>query len=113
MKRPEERWSTVAAAIAIVGIVRTKTLVMLVPRRIREVWVAQAAKTANWSPPCPSATHADSYPSVSASFTHATISAGLGPPENAMPSLFIHTSRYLAQDSAAPAPSLPRFADHH
>src|SRR6266404_2942264 len=89
MKRPAERWSSVAAAIAMVGIVRTKTLVMLVPRRIRDVWVAQAANTANWSPPCPSATHADSYPSASASFTHSTISAGLGPPENAIPSLSI------------------------
>jgi len=60
MNRPAERWSSVAAAIAIVGTVRTKTLVMLVPSMMREVWVAHAASTANWSPPCPSATHADS-----------------------------------------------------
>src|SRR5216684_7029290 len=89
IKRPAERWSSVAADIAMVGTVRTKTLVMLVPKRIREVWAAQAANTANWSPPCPSATHADSYPSASASLTHSTISAGLGPPENAIPILLI------------------------
>ena len=50
----------VAAAIAIVGAVRTNTLVMAVPRRTRLVRRAQAARTANWSPPCPSATQTDS-----------------------------------------------------
>jgi hypothetical protein len=35
------------AAIAMVGVVRTKTLVILVPNRMREVCVAQAASTAN------------------------------------------------------------------
>ena len=60
MKRPPEIASTVAAAMAIVGAVRTKTLVMLVPSWILEVWAAQAANIANWSPPCPSATQADS-----------------------------------------------------
>jgi hypothetical protein len=34
----------VEAAIAIVGAVRTKTLLILVPRRIREVRVAHVAK---------------------------------------------------------------------
>ena len=52
MNRPSDRWSSVAAAIAIVGIVRTKTLVMAVPSPMREVWTAHAANTANWSPPC-------------------------------------------------------------
>jgi len=47
MKRPAERSSMVRAAIAMVGAVRTKTLVMLVPNRIREVCAAQAASTAN------------------------------------------------------------------
>jgi hypothetical protein len=37
MKRPPEIASTVIAAIAIVGTVRTKTLVMLVPSRIFDV----------------------------------------------------------------------------
>src|SRR6516162_8606768 len=37
MKRPRDKSSTVRAAIAMVGTVRTKTLVMLVPRRMREV----------------------------------------------------------------------------
>ena len=60
MKRPPEIASTVAAAIAIVGTVRTKTLVILVQSWIFEVCAAQAANTANWSPPCPSATQADS-----------------------------------------------------
>jgi hypothetical protein len=60
MNRPPETSSTVAAAIAIVGAVRTKTLVMLVPSRMRDVRTAAAARVANWSPPCPSATHADS-----------------------------------------------------
>jgi hypothetical protein len=41
--------ATVEAAIAIVGAVRTKTLLMLVPRRMREVRVAHAARIANWS----------------------------------------------------------------
>ena len=59
MKRPPEMSSTEAAAIAIVGAVRTKTLVMLVPSRIREVRAAAAARIANWSPPCPSATQAE------------------------------------------------------
>ena len=58
--RPPERWSTVAAAMAMVGALRTNTLEMAVPRRIRDVAVAHAARMANWSPPCPSATHADS-----------------------------------------------------
>lgn len=49
-----------AAAMAIVGTLRTKTLLMLVPRRMRDVAVAQAARMANWSPPWPSATQADS-----------------------------------------------------
>jgi hypothetical protein len=47
MKRPRDKSSTVRAAIAMVGAVRTKTLVMLVPKRMREVCVAQAARTAN------------------------------------------------------------------
>ncbi len=37
MKRPPEKWSTQAAAIAMVGALRTKTLLMLVPRRMRLV----------------------------------------------------------------------------
>src|SRR4029077_13476029 len=56
MKRPPEIASTAAAAIAIVGTERTKTLVMAVPSWIFEVCAAQAATIANWSPPCPSAT---------------------------------------------------------
>ena len=60
MKRPPERSSTVAAAMAMVGALRTKTLLMLVPRWMRCVATAQAARMANWSPPWPSATHADS-----------------------------------------------------
>ena len=47
MNRPPDRSSTVAAAIAIVGAVRTKTLVIPVPSPIREVSLAQAASTAN------------------------------------------------------------------
>ena len=80
MKRPPERWSIVAAAMAMVGALRTKMLEMLVPRRMREVWTAQAASTANWSPPWPSVTQALSYPRSSASFTHSTISGGVSPP---------------------------------
>ena len=49
-----------AAAIAIVGAVRTNTLLIAVPSRMRRVAVAQAARIANWSPAWPSATHADS-----------------------------------------------------
>ena len=60
MKRPSERSSTVAAAMAMVGALRTKTLLMLVPSRMRDVAMAQAARMANWSPPCPSAIQADS-----------------------------------------------------
>ena len=60
MKRPLDSASTVAAAIAMVGAVRTKTLVMLVPSRMREVCTAQADSIANWSPPWPSAIQADS-----------------------------------------------------
>jgi hypothetical protein len=60
MNRPPDMSATVEAAIAIVGAVRTKTLLMLVPRRMREVRIAHAARIANWSPPCPSATQADS-----------------------------------------------------
>jgi hypothetical protein len=37
--------------MAIVGAVRTNTLLMLVPSRMREVRIAQAARIANWSPP--------------------------------------------------------------
>ena len=58
--RPPESSSTVAAAIAMVGAVRTNTLLMAVPSRMRLVRSAQAARIANWSPPCPSATHTDS-----------------------------------------------------
>ena len=47
MKRPPERSSTVAAAMAMVGALRTKTLLMLVPRRMRRVATAQAARMAN------------------------------------------------------------------
>jgi hypothetical protein len=36
---------------------KLETLVMRVPKRTREVAAAQATSTANWSPPCPSATH--------------------------------------------------------
>jgi hypothetical protein len=60
IKRPPEMSSTAAAAIAMVGAVRTKTLVMPVPSGMREVCAAAAERIANWSPPCPSATHADS-----------------------------------------------------
>ena len=42
----------------MVGALRTNTLEMLVPSRMRSVDTAHAASTANWSPPCPSATHA-------------------------------------------------------
>ena len=59
-RRPPERWSTVAAAIAIVVALRTNTLEMAVPSRMRWVAAAQAPSIANWSPECPSATHADS-----------------------------------------------------
>ena len=59
-KRPPESSSTVAAAIAMVGAVRTNTLLMAVPSRMRLVRSAHAASIANWSPPCPSATHTDS-----------------------------------------------------
>ena len=49
---------------------------------------AQAVSMENWSPPCPSATHADSYPRSSASRTHSTTSGGdIPPPVNATPSL--------------------------
>jgi hypothetical protein len=51
MKRPPDRSAIVEAAMAIVGAVRTNTLLMLVPSRMREVRIAQAARTANWSPP--------------------------------------------------------------
>jgi len=46
-KRPPDKSSTVKAAIAMVGAVRTKTLVMLVPNKMRDVCTAQAASTAN------------------------------------------------------------------
>jgi hypothetical protein len=46
--------------MAMVGTLRTNTLLMLVPSRMRVVAVAQAARMANWSPPWPSATQADS-----------------------------------------------------
>ena len=59
MNRPPDMSATVEAAIAIVGAVRTKTLLMLVPSRMREVRIAQAARIANWSPPWPSATQAE------------------------------------------------------
>ena len=39
------------AAMAIVGAVRTNTLLMLVPSLMRDVRMAQAARIANWSPP--------------------------------------------------------------
>ena len=45
--RPPERSSTVAADIAMVGAVRTNTLLMAVPRRMRRVRSAQAARIAN------------------------------------------------------------------
>ena len=57
---PAERWSSVAAAMAMVGAVLTNTLLMLVPRRMRVVTAAAAPSTANWSPAWPSAIHADS-----------------------------------------------------
>lgn len=47
INRPPVKSSSVAAAMAIVGAVRTKTLVMLVPRKMREVWLAAAASTTN------------------------------------------------------------------
>jgi hypothetical protein len=47
MKRPPDRAAMVEAAIAIVGAVRTNTLLMLVPSLMREVRIAQAARTAN------------------------------------------------------------------
>jgi hypothetical protein len=46
MKRPPARSAIVEAAMAI-GAVRSKTLLMLVPSRMREVRVAQAARIAN------------------------------------------------------------------
>lgn len=46
--------------MVIAGAVRTKTLLMLVASRKREVRTAQAARMANWSPPRPSASQADS-----------------------------------------------------
>jgi hypothetical protein len=46
--------------MAIVGALRTKTLLMLVPKPILLVASAQAVSTENWSPPCPSAIQADS-----------------------------------------------------
>jgi hypothetical protein len=82
--RPPDKSATEEAAIAIVGAVRTKTLLILVPSRMREVRIAQAARIANWSPPWPSAIHAGRSPS-SANTMRSTISTGLGPPENAMP----------------------------
>jgi hypothetical protein len=60
IKRPLEKWSTQAAAMAMVGALRTKMLVMLVPRRIFRVTRAQAVRRVNWSPPWPSETQADS-----------------------------------------------------
>ena len=51
MNRPPDMSATVEAAIAIVGAVRTKTLLILVPSWMREVRMAQAARIANWSPP--------------------------------------------------------------
>ena len=47
IKRPSDSSSTVAAAIAIVGTERTKTLVIEVPSWISEVAIAQPASTAN------------------------------------------------------------------
>jgi hypothetical protein len=44
----------------MVGALRTNTREMLVPSLMRRVATAQAPGIANWSPPCPSATHADS-----------------------------------------------------
>ena len=49
------------------------------------VWRVVREETENWSPPWPSATQADSYPSSSATFTHSTISWGGVPPENPTP----------------------------
>src|SRR5262245_2081777 len=85
MNRPPERWSTVAAAIAMVDALRTNTLLMLVPRRMRVVRAAQAPRIANWSPAWPSAIHADSYPRSSASLTHSTTSEGARPRLNPTP----------------------------
>ena len=50
MKRPLEKWSTHADAMAMVGGVLTNTLVMLVPSSIFSVATAQAVSIENWSP---------------------------------------------------------------
>ena len=71
--------------MAMVGAVRANTLLMLVPSRILLVRMAMAVRMANWSPACPSATHADSYPNSSASTAHSTISKGSNPRENPTP----------------------------
>ena len=44
---PLEKWSTEAAAMAMVGALRTNTLVMLVPKRIFLVLRAQAVRIEN------------------------------------------------------------------
>jgi hypothetical protein len=41
MNRPPDMSATVEAAIAIVGAVRTKTLLMLVPSRMRDVRICR------------------------------------------------------------------------
>jgi len=60
MNRPRDGSAVEEAAMVIAGAVRTKTLLMLVASRKREVRTAQAARMANWSPPRPSASQADS-----------------------------------------------------
>ena len=47
MKRPSDKSSTVADAIAMVGIERTKILVIAVPSVTRDVRTAQAERVAN------------------------------------------------------------------
>ena len=54
MNLPWEKWSRQAAAMAIVGALRTKTLTMDVPSLILSVARAQAVRVVNWSPPWPS-----------------------------------------------------------
>ena len=60
MNLPWEKWSRQAAAMAIVGALRTKTLTMEVPSFILSVARAQAVRVVNWSPPWPSESQKES-----------------------------------------------------
>ena len=55
-----EKWSRQAAAMAMVGALRTKTLTMDVPSLILSVARAQAVRVVNWSPPWPSESQKES-----------------------------------------------------